>query len=56
MCCSRCVAHVDTGVERKLDLLVKELARYRIFSIAGIQETMWFGPLVNGQFYILVEQ
>ena len=42
MCCSRRVAYSDTGVERKLDLLVKELARYRI-SIAGIQETKWFG-------------
>ena len=38
VCCSRPVAH---GVERKLDLLVKELARYRI-SIADIQETKWF--------------
>ena len=42
VCCSRRVAYGDTGVERKLDLLVKELARYCI-SIAGIQETKWFG-------------
>ena len=42
VCCSRRVAYGNTGVERKLDLLVKELARYRI-SIAGIQETKWFG-------------
>ena len=42
VCCSRRVAYGDTGVERKLDLLVKELARYRI-SIAGIQEMKWFG-------------
>ena len=42
VCCSHCVAYDDTaGVERKLDLLVKELARYRI-SIAGIQEMKWF--------------
>ena len=42
MCYSCCVAYGGTGVERKLDLLVNELARYRI-SIAGIQETKWFG-------------
>ena len=30
------------GVDRKLDLLVKELRRYGV-SIAGIQETRWFG-------------
>ena len=58
VCCSHHVAYGDTGVERKLDLLVKELARYCI-SIAGIQEMKWFGltsgPLVNGHFYILVK-
>ena len=42
VCCSHRVAYGDTGVERKLDLLVKELGRYRI-SIAGIQETKCFG-------------
>ena len=31
----------DTGMERKLDLLVKELTKYRI-AIASIQETKWF--------------
>ena len=30
------------GVDRKLDLLVKVLRRYGV-SIAGIQETRWFG-------------
>ena len=42
VCCSRRVAYGDTGVERKLDILVKELARYHI-SIVGIQEIKWFG-------------
>ena len=42
MCCLCRVAFGDTGVERKLDLLAKELARYCI-SMAGIQETKWFG-------------
>ena len=30
------------SVDRKLDLVVKELRRYRV-SVAGIQETKWFG-------------
>ena len=29
-------------VDRKLDLLVSELKRYRV-SVAGIQENWWFG-------------
>ena len=48
----------DTGMERKLDLLVKERTRYRIAIISGIQETQWFESdiwlTVNGRFYILV--
>ena len=36
-----CRVQRDIGMERKLDLLVKELTRYRI-AIAGIQETKWF--------------
>ena len=37
-------AHVASPhlVDRKLDLMVKELRRYRM-SVAGIQETKWFG-------------
>ena len=30
VCCSHCVSYGNNGVERKLDLLLKELARYRI--------------------------
>ena len=33
---------VECCVDRKLDLLVKELKRYRV-SVAAIQETRWFG-------------
>ena len=32
----------NSTVDRKLDLLVGELKRYRV-SVAGIQETKWFG-------------
>ena len=42
VCCLHRVAYGNTGVEKKLDLLVKEHARYRI-SIAGMQEMKWFG-------------
>ena len=49
--------HTDHGmVEKKLDLLARELKRYRI-SIAGIQETKWFGSdvrLMGTPFYTLV--
>ena len=39
----------DSGiVDRKLDLLVGELERYGV-SVAGIQETKWFGSDVCGQ-------
>ena len=56
--CHACsTTHDGPGVERKLDLLVNKLKHYSI-SIAGIQETKWFGsdiwPLVNGPFYIQV--
>ena len=41
-------------VDRKLDLLVGELERYGI-SVAGVQETKWFGshvwPAVDGHTY-----
>ncbi len=30
------------GVDRKLDLLVKELQKYRVL-LAGVQESRWFG-------------
>ena len=41
---AECAVHavLPMVTQRKLDLLVKELARYRI-SIAGIQEMKWFG-------------
>ena len=32
----------NSTVDRKLDLLVGELKRYRV-SVAGVQETKWFG-------------
>ena len=35
-------SHGTQTVDRKLDLMVKELRRYRV-SVAGIQETKWFG-------------
>ena len=43
-------------VDRKLDLLVKELRRYRV-SVAGIQETKWLrtcSKLMAIRFFILV--
>ena len=49
----------DTGMERKLDLLVKELTKYHI-AIASIQETkinglsLTSGSLAIERFYILV--
>ena len=44
------------GVDRKLDLLVDELGKYRV-DVAGLQETKWFGSdvwwLVEARFCIL---
>ena len=37
---------IHNTVERKLDLLVRELRRYQV-SVAGIQETKWFGNDVH---------
>ena len=35
--------HIDScKVDRKLDLVVQELKRYRV-AVAGIQESKWFG-------------
>ena len=42
ICHARSTTHDGPGVERKLDLLFNELKHYSI-SIAGIQETKWFG-------------
>ena len=42
ICRARSTTHDRPGVERNLDLLVNELKHYSI-SIAGIQETKWFG-------------
>ena len=42
VCCACGASQYGTTVERKLDLLVAELKSYNI-SIAGIQETKWFG-------------
>ena len=43
----------DTGMERELDLLVKESTRHRV-AISGIQETKWFESdiwlTMNGRF------
>ena len=52
ICRSRPVSVAVSGnVDRKLDLLVKELKRYHV-CVAGIQETKWFGkdvwPAVDG--------
>ena len=41
VCHTHCVSP-DSVVEEEIDLLVKELERYSI-SIAGVQETKWFG-------------
>ncbi len=41
-CRKRPVGGRCEGVDRKLDLLVKELQRYRV-AIAGVQESRWFG-------------
>ena len=50
-----CSQRDDPGlVDRKLDLLVRELKRYRV-SVAGIQESKWFGSDVwPASSYILV--
>ena len=37
-----CVGVESNVVDRKLDLLVKETEHYGV-SVAGIQETKWFG-------------
>jgi len=42
ICWHRCPVTPGDSVDRKLDLLVGELARYKI-PVAGIQETKWFG-------------
>ena len=42
ICRAHSTTHDGPGVERKLDLLVNELQHYSI-SIAGIQQTKWFG-------------
>lgn len=42
VCRSRPDKSGKAGVDRKLDLLVKELKRYRV-SVAAVQETRWFG-------------
>jgi len=42
ICWHRCPVTPGDSVDRKLDLLVGELARYKI-AVAGIQETKWFG-------------
>ena len=42
ICRSRPQQTNPTIVDRKLDLLMEELARYNV-SVAGIQETKWFG-------------
>ena len=42
ICRRRCPSGGDNIVDRKLDLLVGELKRYGV-SVAGIQETKWFG-------------
>ena len=42
ICRRRCPVTPGNLVDRKLDLLVGELARYKI-AVAGIQETKWFG-------------
>ena len=42
----------DSGmVDRKLDHLMGELERYRV-SVAGIQETKWFGSDVGWVYFI----
>ena len=51
VCRKRPVGEVSESVDRKLDLLVKELQRYGV-AIAGVQESKWFGadvwPAVDG--------
>ena len=43
VCRKRPAGSRSTGnVDRKLDLLVRELRRYKV-SVAGVQETKWFG-------------
>ena len=42
VCCVLGISLCSTTVERKVDLLIAEIKNYNI-SIAGIQETKWFG-------------